>query len=42
MNHKVPNGSMKDSRYSKPAWLQPDSAANDGALKPNWIVTHSR
>jgi hypothetical protein len=35
MNHNVPNGSMKDSRYRKPAWAQLDSAAKDGALKPN-------
>ena len=26
---------------SSPTWLQLDSAAKDGALKPNWIVTQS-
>ena len=41
MNHSVPNGSTKDSRYSKPTWFQPLSAAKPGALKPNWIVIHS-
>jgi hypothetical protein len=41
MNHNVPKGSTKDSRYSIPAWDQLVSAAKPGALNPNWIVTHS-
>jgi hypothetical protein len=41
MNQSVPNGSTKDSRYSRPASRQLVSAANAGALKPNWIVTQT-
>ncbi len=40
MNQIVPNGSMKESAYSRATPTVPSSAAMPGALKMNWMVSH--